>query len=134
MTQFARSPVAIIVLVLLATLAGGCGGGDGGSATRPATGKPPPAPDPPPAPIQGVFEPVPTYESDYEALFSLDSMKTIHIRISEEEWNGLLNDVDHNIRAEVSRRADFFFGDFSNDRYKPAVLDDMLQYASVPAR
>ena len=122
MTQISRSPVAIIVLVLLATLAGGCGGGGGGSAMRPATGMPPPVPAPPPAPIQNVFEPVPTYESDYEALFSLDSMKTIHIRISEEEWNSLLNDVDHNIRAEVSRRADFFFGDdVATAQYVPGV-------------
>ena len=109
MAQTIRNPGALIVLVLLTSLAVGCGGGS--SATPPAVVTPPPVADPPPGPIQNVFEPVPTYESDYEALFSLDSMKTIRIRISEAEWNGLLNDVDHNIRSEVYRRADFFFGD-----------------------
>ncbi|MGB5589059.1 MAG: CotH kinase family protein, partial [Gammaproteobacteria bacterium] len=78
-----------------------------------------PAPAPP---TQKVFEPVPSYESEYEALFSLDTMKTIHIRISEEEWNGLLNDVDRNPRSEVYRRADFYYGDdVATAQYVPGV-------------
>lgn len=123
-------PFAVLALIGLVSLAVGCGGGGGGSSAPPPTASPvvplpPPAPIPPPAnPVPGekVFTPVPAYESDYEALFSLASMKTIHIRISEEEWNGLLNDVDRNIRSEVYRRADFFFGDeIATAQYMPGV-------------
>ena len=54
---------------------------------------------------------MPAYASDFEELFSLDSTKTIRIQISESEWNGLLNDVDHNRRSEVYRHANFFYGE-----------------------
>jgi hypothetical protein len=121
------------MLLALVSACGGGGGGGGNGAAQSGGGTPPaaqpdptpdptPDPSPEPEPAQKVFEPVPTYEAEYDELFSLESMKTLHIRISEEEWNGLLNDVDHNLRSEVYRRADFFYGaDIATAEYVPSV-------------
>ncbi len=54
---------------------------------------------------------IPSYDAGFEALFSLDTVKTVHIHITEAEWNGLLNDFDNNNRNEVCRKATFYYGD-----------------------
>ena len=125
--------VALALLVTLTAACGGGGGGGGGGTAPPPASSPPPAPPAPdptpdpdptptPPPSAKVFEPVPTYEPEYEELFSLETMKTLRIRISEAEWNGLLNDVDKNRRSETYRRADFFYGeDVSTAEFVPGV-------------
>lgn len=59
------------------------------------------------------LDPIPFYEPEFEELFSVDKVKTIHIHISEDEWNGLLNDYDRSFdnKSEICRKADFYFGE-----------------------
>ena len=51
------------------------------------------------------------FAQDFEELFSLDTLKTIRIQISEAEWNALLTDFEANNRNENYRLADFYYGD-----------------------
>jgi hypothetical protein len=131
MRTYTPRPGITLLMLLIAALASGCGGGGGGGSSQPSGTAPPPVtspPDPAPDPIPDptpdapVFKPVPIYEQEYESLFSLDSVKTVRIRITEDEWNGLLNDVDNNLRSEIYRRADFYYGDqIATAKYVPSV-------------
>ncbi len=102
-----RRRLSMVSGALGALLVVACGGSGGGATPIAVT---PPAPAPPP-PAEKAFTPVPNYEDEYEALFALDEVKTIRVVISEAEWNALLNDLDHNLRSELYRQADFYFGD-----------------------
>ncbi|MCA8837543.1 MAG: CotH kinase family protein [Proteobacteria bacterium] len=104
---FSWAPMAL-ALTLCA-----CGGGKSASpapATPSSTGTTDPTnptnPTNPTGPDGQVAEP----DADFEELFALDTVHTIRIVISEDEWQALLNDFDNNSRTEVYRRADFFYG------------------------
>ena len=98
-----RRRLSMVSGALGALFVAACGGSGGGATPIAVT---PPAPAPPP-PAEKAFTPVPHYEDEYETLFALDEVKSIRVVISEAEWNALLNDLDHNLRSELYRQADF---------------------------
>ncbi len=118
------SPRTLTLLLALAAGIAGCGGG-GGSPASPGANPPPVATDPPPPPVSDpgpAGDGIPQYESEFEALFSLEKVHTITIAISTLEWNALLGDFDANPRNEIFRKADFYYGDAPGDgEYVPNV-------------
>lgn len=61
-------------------------------------------------PMDPVIDPwgvpeLPARAPDFEALFALETLKTIHVDFTLDEWNALLSDFDRYARNELSRRA-----------------------------
>lgn len=61
-------------------------------------------------PIDPVIDPwglpeLPRRAEDFEALFALDTLKTLRVDFTLDEWNALLGDYDRYARNELSRRA-----------------------------
>lgn len=64
-------------------------------------------------PLDEIFVPdVASQKGEFEDLFSLESIRSIFIEISEQEWNNLLNDIDRSVdrKSGIYRLADFYYG------------------------
>ncbi|MBT8135682.1 MAG: CotH kinase family protein [Gammaproteobacteria bacterium] len=105
--KFSRLGVPVLLLLLA-----GCGGGGGGGSELVPTvsATPPQASVAPPADDSNTGKDKPTFSADYLELFDTGKMHSITIAITEDEWNGLLNDINANPRSEIFRRADFVYG------------------------
>ncbi|MDH3589397.1 MAG: CotH kinase family protein [Gammaproteobacteria bacterium] len=105
-----NSSILTTVLALVLALGGCGGGGSGGGETSVPTGA-----APPPTTSGGddntSGNPKPTFSAEFEDLFSLGKMHLLTVSVTEDEWNGLLNDFDGNPRNEIFRKADFTYGE-----------------------